>query len=222
MFAGIAPRYDLGNRVLSLGLDQAWRRLAVRRSGVGQGMAVLDCAAGTGDLSLAFKQVLGATGRVAALDFCSPMLELLESKARQRGLEIETVLADMQDLPFAAGSFDCVSCAFGIRNVDAPERALREMARVLRPGGRIVILETGQPDSWLAPLYRGYTQTILPWLGGMLSGNRAACSYLQRSSSLFPFGAAFVTLLRSASPCAEIQAWPLSGGVVWLYVACLQ
>lgn len=219
MFAGIAPRYDLNNRVLTFGFDQQWRRLAVRRSAIALGQSVLDCAAGTGDLALAFKRTVGERGQVVALDFCPDMLELLRRKVRRAGMQIETVTADMLALPFADNSFDCASCAFGIRNVDDPILALREMARVVRPGGSVIILETGQPRGPLAPFARLYSRVLLPRIGGWLSGAPEAYAYLQRSSAGFPSGSAFVELLEEAHPFSRIESWPLVSGVAWLYRA---
>jgi demethylmenaquinone methyltransferase/2-methoxy-6-polyprenyl-1,4-benzoquinol methylase len=221
MFDGLAPRYDLGNAFLALGQIPRWQRAAVRRSGAAAGQAVLDCAAGTGDLSLAFARAVGPAGRVTALDFCAEMLARLPAKAQRAGRgNIATVQADMLALPFPAGAFDIAACSFGIRNVDDPLRGLAEMARVVRPGGRVVVLETGQPRSplWRA-LYGVYHRLYMPGIGTLLTGDAAAFGYLRRTTAAFPSGDNFVALLRQAHPFTRVDAWPLLGGVTWLYVA---
>ena len=145
MFSSIATRYDVTNEVLSFGIHRLWRRSAVRLSGAREGNAVLDCATGTGDLALAFKRKVGASGRVMGTDFCKEMLDNAPAKAAREGLQVEFQVADAMALPFADASFDVASIAFGIRNVDDPVKCLKEMARVVRPGGRVVVLEFGQP-----------------------------------------------------------------------------
>ncbi len=128
MFSAIAPRYDVTNSVLSMGIHQGWRRVAVKTAKVLSGEKVLDCATGTGDLALAFKRAVGNDGKVIGTDFCAEMLEHAPQKAARAGLEVEFSVADAQSLPFTNASFDVASIAFGIRNVDDPVRCLREMA----------------------------------------------------------------------------------------------
>jgi demethylmenaquinone methyltransferase/2-methoxy-6-polyprenyl-1,4-benzoquinol methylase len=223
MFARLAPRYDLGNAYLALGQIPRWHRAAVRHSGVRVGGNVLDCATGTGDLALAFARWVGPTGQVTALDFCAEMLARLPAKAQWAGLSnISTVEADMLALPFADHSFDCAACSFGIRNVDDPVRGLAEMARVVRPGGSVVVLETGQPvNPLLQRLYAVYNRLYMPGIGTLLTGNKAAYAYLQRTSSAFPSGPDFVAIMREAHPFRLVKATPLLGGVAWLYAAAV-
>ncbi len=220
MFADVAPRYDFLNRTLSAGVDRLWRRRLVRRalaglSGSPRKMRVLDLCCGTGDVAQAFAR---AGCRVAGADFCRPMLE--RARARCRGPVF--VLGDAQGLPFEDASFDVVSCAFGIRNVEDPLRALAEARRVLRPGGRIHVLEFGLPRTpILGSLYRFYFQRILPRLGALFSpGGRlnGAYDYLPASVEAFPRGDAFNQLLARAGfvgACCE----PLSFGIALLYTA---
>jgi demethylmenaquinone methyltransferase/2-methoxy-6-polyprenyl-1,4-benzoquinol methylase len=220
MFDRIAPRYELVNTFLGLGMMPGWRRLAVSRSGVLPGQAVLDCASGTGQLAIEFARRVGPAGRVVALDFSAEMLSQVPSKARRAGLgNIETMQADMLALPFPAASFDCASCSFGIRNTDDPRRALAEMARVVHPGGSVAILETGQPaNSLWRWVYGLYNRVIFPWVGGLVTGQWAAYRHLRDTVRTFPSGAEFEALLREAHPFAQVQRWPLLGGVVWIYV----
>src|SRR5204863_6325372 len=172
MFASIARRYDTANEVLSLGIHKGWRRAAVHLSGAAPGQRVLDCATGTGDLAREFKRAGGAGGEVIGTDFCAEMLESAPAKAARLGLEVKFEVADALALPYRDASFDVVSIAFGIRNVDDPLRCLREMARVVRPGGRVVVLEFGQPRGPFGALFRAYSRTVMPAIGGLLTGHR--------------------------------------------------
>lgn len=219
MFASIAKNYDRANQVLSFGLHHHWRRAAVRRSRAQEGDRVLDCATGTGDLALAFRRVVGPRGAVVGTDFCEEMLELAPAKAERAGLPVRFEVADVLALPYADASFDVASIAFGIRNVDDPERGIREMARVVRPGGRVVILEFGQPGGALfGPLYRFYSRQVLPRVGGWLSGKRDAYEYLDRTSSRFPAGEAFAALMRETRAFSSVESHGLTGGVAHVYV----
>jgi len=219
MFASIAGSYDRANQILSFGRHHAWRRAAVARSGAKAGDRVLDCATGTGDLAIAFRRAVGPAGEVVGTDFCEAMLEPAPAKAARAGLPVRFEVADVLALPYADASFDIASIAFGIRNVDDPERGLRELARVVRPGGRVVVLEFGQPGGALfGPLYRFYSRQILPRVGGWLSGDREAYEYLDRTSSHFPAGESFATLMRETRRFDDVTLHGLTGGVAFVYV----
>jgi demethylmenaquinone methyltransferase/2-methoxy-6-polyprenyl-1,4-benzoquinol methylase len=222
MFASIARRYDAANEVLSLGVHRAWRRAAVGLSGVRPGQRVLDCATGTGDLALAFKRAVGPTGEVVGTDFCAEMLEEAPRKARRAGLEVRFEVADVLALPYADDSFDVTSIAFGIRNVDDPVRCLREMARVVRPGGRVVVLEFGQPRGPFGALFRVYSRQVMPAIGGLLTGNRAAYEYLPRTAAAFPAGDRFLDLMDEAGAFASRTATPLLAGTAYVYVGAVR
>ncbi len=217
MFSEIAPRYDLANGVLSLGTHQLWRRAAVRASGAAPGSKVIDCATGTGDLALAFKRTVGPAGRVVGTDFCAEMLELAPPKAAAAKLEVEFAQADAQSLPYGDDTFDVASIAFGIRNVDDPVRCLRELARVVRPGGRVIVLEFGQPRGVFGALFRIYSTYVLPFVGGLISGRPAAYKYLDRTAAAFPSGAAFTELMTKAGVFTEVGDQPLTFGTVHVY-----
>jgi len=218
MFASIAQRYDAANEVLSLGVHRGWRREAVRLSGAREGDRVLDCATGTGDLALAFKRAVGRSGLVVGTDFCAEMLASAPGKARKAGLDVRFEVADALELPFASGSFDIASIGFGIRNVDDPVACLREMARVVRPGGRVVVLEFGQPRGAFGALFRLYSRSVMPALGGVLTGNRAAYEYLPRTAAAFPAGDRFLSLMDQSRAFATSTAHPLLAGTAYVYV----
>jgi demethylmenaquinone methyltransferase/2-methoxy-6-polyprenyl-1,4-benzoquinol methylase len=218
MFSAIAPRYDLANEVLSLGIHHRWRRRAVEASGARSGLSVLDCATGTGDLALAFKRAVGRQGEVVGTDFCAEMLERAPSKAQSAGLEVRFEVADALALPYPNGRFDIASIAFGIRNVDDPVRCLAELARVVRPGGRVVVLEFGQPTGPFGALFRFYSRFLMPFIGGWLSGNRSAYRYLPRTAAAFPAGERFLELMDQAGVYSHRRAWPLTFGTAYVYV----
>jgi len=222
MFSSIATKYDVTNEVLSFGIHRLWRRKAVRLSGAKDGNRILDCASGTGDLALTFKRKVGASGRVVGTDFCPEMLETAPAKAEKAGLQVEFQVADAMDLPFAADSFDVASISFGIRNVDDPVKCLKEMARVVRPGGRVVVLEFGQPTGMFGALFRFYSKTVMPAVGGLLTGNRAAYQYLPRTSAAFPAGDRFLDLMDQAGAYAERSAHPLTFGTAYVYVGTVR
>jgi demethylmenaquinone methyltransferase / 2-methoxy-6-polyprenyl-1,4-benzoquinol methylase len=219
MFSSIAPRYDVTNVVLSLGVDRHWRRVAVRESGAAPGARVLDCATGTGDLALALRRAVEPGGTVLGMDFCAAMLEPAREKARRAGLEdVRFEVADALALPYPAGAFDIATIGFGIRNVDEPVRCLKEMSRVVRPGGRVVVLEFGQPSGVWGALYRLYSRALMPAVGGLLTGNRSAYAYLPRTAAAFPAGEQFLGLMDAADTFSARRAISLTGGIAFVYV----
>lgn len=218
MFASIAPGYDRTNEVLSMGVHRAWRRATVKWSGAAPGQKILDCATGTGDLALALKRAVGPAGEVLGTDFCPEMLAVAPGKAERAGLEIKFEVADAMKLPYPTARFDVATIAFGIRNVDDPVACLREMGRVVRPGGRVVVLEFGQPTGPFGALFRFYSRHVMPAVGGLLTGNRAAYEYLPRTSAAFPAGEKFVALMEQAGCFAKRDAHPLTFGTAYVYV----
>lgn len=221
MFAEIAPRYDLVNRLLSGGIDVAWRRLTVRRAPPPPpGGAILDVCTGTGDLALAYAAAAGPGVRVVGSDFCRPMLDRGVEKSRQRGVPVEWVEADAMEMPFATGGFDLVTVAFGLRNIADTGRGLAEMARVCKPGGRLAILEFSLPRNRLIrAAYLWYFRNVLPRLGNAVARNASdAYSYLNRSVEEFPAGEALAVLIR-ATGFSRVDLVPLSCGIATLYIA---
>jgi demethylmenaquinone methyltransferase/2-methoxy-6-polyprenyl-1,4-benzoquinol methylase len=219
MFDAIAPRYDLLNRLLSLGIDQRWRRLLVERLALQPGAYVLDHATGTADLAILIAR--SAPGiRVVGVDPSSEMLRVGRAKVEAAGLaeRVSLQTGSAEDLSsFANASVDAVSMAFGIRNVPDRPRALRELARVTRPGGRIAILELSEPRSGiLGPLARLHVHQIVPWVGGLLSGAREY-RYLQKSIAAFPPPSEFARLMEDSGMRVQ-SVEPLTFGACHLYV----
>lgn len=218
MFASISGRYDLLNSVLSLGVHHRWRRKAVRFSKASEGMSVLDCATGTGDLAIAYKKAVGTSGKVVGTDFCAEMLGPAPEKAGKKGMVIQWEVADAMNLPYEDDQFDISSIAFGIRNVDDPVTALSEMARVVRPNGKVVVLEFGQPYGLMKHPFRLHSKYVIPLVGGLISGNRQAYQYLPDTSAVFPAGDRFLTLMKQTGRFKSFECKPLMQGVAYIYV----
>ena len=208
MFDRIAPVYDAMNRVMTAGLDRSWRRLTVEAV-VQPGDRVLDACCGTGDLAVA---ALHAGGRVTGLDFSERMLE----RARRKAAEIEWVQGDALSLPFEDGSFDAATVGFGVRNLDDLERGLAELRRVLRPGGRLAILEITRPRGVIAPFYRLWFDGLVPLLGKALPGG-SAYTYLPASVRRFPGPEELAELLR-AGGFEDVRWKTFAGGIVALHI----
>jgi demethylmenaquinone methyltransferase/2-methoxy-6-polyprenyl-1,4-benzoquinol methylase len=212
IFSAIADRYDLANHLLSGGLDFLWRARAVRMVEAWQPRSVLDLATGSGDLALAMQKAM-PQARIVGADFCLPMLQ----EAARKGLH-PLVVADGTRLPFADGSFDAVTVAFGLRNMESWPVALREMARALAPGGHLLVLDFSMPRPPLAAIYRFYLHNILPLVAALVTGNRAGYEYLGESIEAFPSGAAMCSLIRE-NGFATAEAKPLAAGIVSIYTA---
>jgi demethylmenaquinone methyltransferase/2-methoxy-6-polyprenyl-1,4-benzoquinol methylase len=186
MFGSIAHRYDLLNRVLSLGLDVSWRREAIRVATADRPAEILDVATGTADVALGLKRAQPES-RVVGVDFAEPMLAIGREKAARDGLAVTLEQGDGTDLPYEDGSFDAVTIAYGLRNFSDYRAGLREFHRILRPGGQVVILEFPPPQTGpLGRLFRLYFRRVLPVIGGAVSGNPGAYAYLPRSVLAFP------------------------------------
>jgi demethylmenaquinone methyltransferase/2-methoxy-6-polyprenyl-1,4-benzoquinol methylase len=207
MFDRIAPVYDVMNRVMTAGLDGRWRRLTAR-SVAAPGARVLDACCGTGDLAIASARE-GAV--VTGLDFSEAMLD----RAQRKAPELEWVRGDALDLPFADGTFDGATVGFGVRNVEDLERGLRELRRVLRPGGRLGILEITRPQGLLAPFYRLWFDGVVPLLGKLLPGG-GAYTYLPASVRRFPGPDELAELLRDVG-FTRVEYRLLAGGIVALH-----
>ena len=223
MFGEIAPRYDLMNHVLSLGIDITWRKRTVRELRLEGTEPILDCCTGTGDLALMLAERVGSRARVVGTDFCLPMLARAQRKrptSRDTATSsVEFLEADTQALPFQDETFQAVTVAFGLRNVENTELGLREMARVCRVGGQLAILEFSQPTlPGFRQLYSAYFKHLLPRIGQSLARNQHdAYDYLPTSVSEFPSGEALAVLMRSVG-LGRVRIFPLTLGIATLYV----
>jgi demethylmenaquinone methyltransferase / 2-methoxy-6-polyprenyl-1,4-benzoquinol methylase len=211
-FAAIAPRYVLANHVLSGGIDVLWRRRIAALARACQPARVLDLATGSGDLAAAVQQAC-PDALVIGADFCAPMMV----HAQRRGQK-HLVVADGMALPFADACFDLVTVGFGLRNMEDYSAAAREMARVLRPGGTLLVLDFSQPARWLRGPYHAYLHHVLPMVAGALTGQREAYEYLGRSIDSFPSGTAMTALL-DTNGFHRSQCLPLTGGIASVYAA---
>jgi demethylmenaquinone methyltransferase/2-methoxy-6-polyprenyl-1,4-benzoquinol methylase len=220
MFDAISARYDFLNHLLSAGRDHAWRARAIRELGLPPNPRVLDLCTGTADFAIAAAR--GAEhARVVGVDFAAAMLRHGQDKLREQSLDraISLVRGDATQIPLHDGWADAATIGFGIRNVVQPEIALRELARVIRPGGRLAILELGEPAiPGVRGVYRWYFQQVLPRLGRLVSHHDSAYSYLPASVGNFPPPAEFAATISSQGFC-DVRAVPLSLGIVYLYVA---
>jgi demethylmenaquinone methyltransferase/2-methoxy-6-polyprenyl-1,4-benzoquinol methylase len=213
LFSDIAGRYQVVNHLLSGGLDFYWRAIAVRLINSWKPSSVLDVATGTGDLAMAIRKAC-PQARVVGADFCRPMLEV----AKRNGLP-ELVVADGMNLPFADQNFDVVTAAFGLRNMASWEKGLSEMARILKPGGHLLILDFSLPARPLIrPLYRFYLHHILPHIAGLATGRKDAYEYLGVSIEQFPSGKTMTSLIEFCG-FREAKAYPLTLGTVSIYTA---
>lgn len=224
VFESIAPVYDRMNQLLSWGLLKSWRRLAVAEAAAPYGGRVLDVCTGTAGLLLLLAEQVGAIGEAVGLDSSEKMLEIARRKLQSPPANTALILGDALDLPFAAGSFDCVTMGFALRNVTDLQRALSEMCRVCRKGGRVVCLEISEPVGaiWRAG-FRLYFYHLVPLFGGLLVERDAAISqgapaytWLAQSLKGFPQGREMTRLLEEAG-LAQVRHYPLSGGVVSIY-----
>ncbi len=218
MFSKVAANYDKGNTVLSMGVHHLWRKKLVKYSGAKFGDKILDCATGTGDLAIEFKQKVGVVGSVTGTDFCAEMLIPAPQKAKDKGLEITFEQADVTALQYQDKQFDITSISFGIRNVSDPVKALKEMARVTKSGGKVMVLEFGQVNvPVIGTLYNYYSQNILPKIGGLVTGQKDAYEYLQKSSAAFPCREEFIDLMKESNSFSKMEYISLTGGIAYIY-----
>jgi len=220
MFDRIAPRYDMLNGLLSFRRATVWRRKVARFVRDDIPIRVLDLATGTGDQLIALARHLGNITGGIGIDRSDRMLDIGRDKMRCHGLEnrFELRRGDATDIPFESESFDVVTISFGIRNVHDAHRTLAEMHRILKPGGRAMVLEFSLPESRsVRTLYLFYFRTILPWIGGWISGDREAYRYLNQTVESFPYGGQFVDRMRQAG-FEGVEANPMTLGVVTIYV----
>jgi demethylmenaquinone methyltransferase/2-methoxy-6-polyprenyl-1,4-benzoquinol methylase len=216
VFESVAPSYDLMNDLMSLGLHRVWKRFALEMSGVRAGSRVLDVASGSGDLALAFAKRAGPSGQVWMTDINAAMLAVGRDKLIDAGIFAPLALCDAEKLPFPPDTFDCVSVAFGLRNMTHKDVALAEMARVTRPGGRVIVLEFSKPWKPLTRAYDAYSFSILPRLGKYVARDEAAYRYLAESIRMHPDQETLKAMMDDAR-LVRTEYFNLAAGVVALH-----
>jgi len=216
VFRSVASSYDLMNDLMSLGLHRAWKRFALELSGVRAGSRVLDVASGSGDLARAFAKRVGPTGQVWMTDINAAMLGVGRDRMLDAGLFAPMALADAEKLPFPDAAFDCVSVAFGLRNMTHKDRALAEMARVTRPGGRVLVLEFSRVWKPLERAYDAYSFGILPRIGKYVAHDEEAYRYLAESIRMHPDQETLKAMMEAAG-LARVEYFNLAAGVVALH-----
>lgn len=217
VFDSVASKYDVMNDLMSMGMHRAWKAYTVAVAHLREGDRVLDLAGGTGDLARAFARKVGARGTVVHTDINEAMLRRGRDRLLDEGLVLPTLICDAERLPFASDSFDLVSVAFGLRNMTHKDMALAEMCRVLRPGGRLLVLEFSKVAAPLAKAYDWYSFNILPRVGQLVAGDADSYRYLAESIRMHPGQAELKAMMKSAG-FAHVDVHNLSAGVVALHV----
>ncbi|HUN90453.1 MAG TPA: bifunctional demethylmenaquinone methyltransferase/2-methoxy-6-polyprenyl-1,4-benzoquinol methylase UbiE [Burkholderiaceae bacterium] len=217
VFSSVASKYDVMNDLMSFGLHRIWKRFTIGHAGVRPGMSVLDVAGGTGDLARAFARAVGPSGMVVLSDINGAMLERGRARLLDVGHDVPAVQCDAEHLPFADSRFDVVTVAFGLRNMTHKDVALNEMRRVLRPGGRLLVLEFSRVWQPLAPLYDAYSFRVLPWLGSRVAGDADSYRYLAESIRVHPDQAELASMMQRAG-LERVEWFNLSAGVCALHV----
>ena len=217
VFDSVAPKYDLMNDLMSAGLHRAWKAYTVMVANLREGDQVLDIAGGTGDLSLAFSKKVGATGRVVHTDINEAMLRVGRDRLINEGVVLLTTVCDAEHLPFPDNHFDLVSVAFGLRNMTHKDAALREMCRVLKPRGRLLVLEFSRVAKPLEKAYDWYSFQVLPRLGKLVAGDDASYRYLAESIRMHPAQDELKTLMKEGG-FGHVDYHNMTGGVVALHV----
>ena len=219
VFHSVAQKYDVMNDLMSFGIHRLWKRYTFEMAGVRRGQRVLDVAGGTGDLAETFSRLVGPEGEVVLSDINASMLEVGRERLADRGVvgNVTYVQADAEDLPFPDNHFDCITIAFGLRNVTHQEAALASMFRVLKPGGRLLILEFSRPTApGLSPLYDAYSFSVLPMIGQVVTGDRASYQYLAESIRMHPDQETLKGMMEAAG-FERCEYFNLTGGIVALH-----
>ena len=217
VFDSVAPKYDLMNDLMSMGLHRAWKAYTVLIANVKEGQQVLDIAGGTGDLALAFAPKVGARGRVVHTDINEAMLREGRNRLLDAGVSLATLVCDAEKLPFADAGFDLVTVAFGLRNMTHKDKALREMNRVLKPGGKLLVLEFSKVAKPLEKIYDWYSFKVLPKIGKLVANDDASYNYLAESIRMHPSQDELKALMKN-NGFGHVDYHNMSGGVVALHV----
>ncbi|MBE2188406.1 MAG: bifunctional demethylmenaquinone methyltransferase/2-methoxy-6-polyprenyl-1,4-benzoquinol methylase UbiE [Desulfobulbaceae bacterium] len=217
MFDEIAKKYDIANNILSFGRHYSWKKYFIKQLGPTLGNAILDVATGTGDLAFAFAKALDYDCTIKGVDFSEVMIEV--AKSRNTSNCIEFKIGDATKLDFATDTFDFVTITFGIRNIPEIEKAIAEMTRVLKSGGKLGIMEFGTPDAGFYGIYKFYAKYIMPAIGKLLTKHPDAYTYLPQTSLEFPYGKRFVEIMQTSPELKNINFTKLQFGVVYIYIA---
>tara|TARA_B110000858_G_C17784813_1_gene466636 strand:- start:1470 stop:2219 length:750 start_codon:yes stop_codon:yes gene_type:complete len=219
VFDSVASKYDLMNDLMSLGIHRLWKRYAIDLSGVRAGQLVLDVAGGTGDLTAKFSKLVGEEGKVVLVDINESMLKIGRNKLINAGCsnQILCTLGDAQYLPFPENTFDCITIAFGLRNVTDKDMALRSMYRILKPGGRLLILEFSKPSNpLLKKAYDFYSFSLLPKIGELVANDSQSYQYLAESIRMHPDQSTLKAMLKKAN-FVDVEYYNMTGGIVALH-----
>jgi len=219
VFDSVASKYDIMNDLMSFGVHRLWKRFTIDKSGVRTGHSVLDIAGGTGDLAKKFARIVGPTGRVVLADINASMLQVGRDRLTDQGFggQVEYVQANAETLPFPDNSFDCITIAFGLRNVTNKDRALADMTRVLKPGGRVLVLEFSKPDNpLLTKAYDTYSFTALPFMGQLVTNDSESYRYLAESIRMHPDQESLKGMMETAG-LTMCKYYNLTGGIVALH-----
>ena len=219
VFHSVANKYDVMNDLMSLGIHRIWKRFTIELSGVRKGQQVLDVAGGTGDLSRAFSRLVGPQGRVILSDINSSMLKVGRDRLLDQGISsnLDYVQANAECLPFADNSFDCITIAFGLRNVTDKDAALRSLTRVLKPGGRLLVLEISKPSNPLfSKIYDAYSFSLLPVVGKLVTGDSDSYRYLAESIRMHPDQQTLKAMMEKAG-LARCEYHNMTGGIVAIH-----
>ncbi len=222
MFAEISKKYDYMNEFLSFGIHKSWRKKTVEISEAKNGDNVLDCASGTGDLAIEFYERVKPQGSVLATDFCKEMLDIATEKFKIKQLPIKIQIEDVMNLSFNDNTFDIASIAFGIRNVDDTKVGLKELARVVKSGGKVIILEFGQPYGLFSILYRIYSKIFIPLFGKILAKSEFAYNYLQDTANKYPCREEFIKIMNETGKFSKTFFKPLTFGIAYIYVGVVK
>ena len=217
VFDSVAPKYDVMNDLMSMGLHRAWKAYTVMVANVKEGQQVLDIAGGTGDLAMAFAPKVGTTGRVVHTDINEAMLREGRNRLIDAGVNLPTLVCDAEHLPFGDAHFDVVTVAFGLRNMTHKDNALREMNRVLKPGGKLLVLEFSKVAKPLEKLYDWYSFKVLPKIGKLVANDDASYQYLAESIRMHPSQEELKSLMKNTG-FGHVDYHNMSGGVVALHV----
>jgi len=219
VFDSVASRYDIMNDLMSGGLHRLWKRFTIEQAAVRKGQAVLDLAGGTGDLARVFASRVGSSGHVVLADINASMLQQGRTRLIDAGVagNLSIAQVDAEELPFATSSFDCITIAFGLRNVTGKEEALRSMLRVLKPGGKLLILEFSKPFDAIKPAYDLYSFNVLPRIGKLVTGDEASYQYLAESIRMHPDQETLKSMMCDAG-FERCRYHNLAGGIVALHV----